>query len=157
MNGVESSGTWLLATEKELKAAKLQRLDRRNDLRITRLFDRIRDLRAHLPFDWVFFEDCQFLSTQLQSQLWASLRAAVWLHGRDGLQIDCVPVGTLKKFATGNGAATKDMMAHALGCTVFKTGVKTRPYRFELQGRDIDDNEVDAIHLLNFAKQKLAQ
>lgn len=91
----------------------------------------------------------------MQAQLWASLRAAVWLHGRDGLQIDCVPVGTLKKFATGNGSATKDLMAKALGCVVTATGIKSRPFSFTLDGRDIDDNEIDAKHLLRFAKQKL--
>jgi Holliday junction resolvasome RuvABC endonuclease subunit len=156
IDGREASGTWVLAKPSELHKEKVNRLDRRNDIRITRLFDLISSYHATARFDWAFFEDVNFLSTQLQAQLWASLRAAVWLNGRDGsLQIDCVPVGTLKKFATGNGSATKDMMAHALRCTVFKTGVKSRPFKFELNGVEIDDNEIDAKHLLNFAKQKL--
>lgn len=156
INGQQVSGTILLASEKELKAAKTQNLDRRNDIRIHRLHTHIGNQHSTSRLDWIFFEDVQFLSTQLQAQLWASLRAAVWLHGRDGLQIDCVPVGTLKKFATGNGAATKDMMAHALGCRVFKTGVKSRPFEYTLNERELDDNEIDALHLLNFAKQKLS-
>lgn len=141
-----------MAKDKELEAQKKQRLDRRNDLRITRLFEHISSVG---PLDWVWFEDVLFLSTQLQSQLWASLRAAVWLHGRGGLQIDCVPVTTLKKFATGSGNATKDMMAKALGCELIPTGLKTRPLDYKLGDRLIDDNEVDARHLLTFAKHKL--
>lgn len=155
VNGVQTSGTWQLATDKELKVAKTERLDRRSDLRIPRLFMKVAIFCKDNSINWLFFEDVQFLSTQLQAQLWASLRAAVWLNGQNGIQIDCVPVGTLKKFATGNGAATKDMMAHALGCEVFKTGVKSRPFTFSLNGRALDDNEIDAAHLLNYARQKL--
>jgi hypothetical protein len=47
-----------------------------------------------------------------------------------------VPVGTIKKFATGKGNASKDEMIEAakmLGCEVG------------------DDNEADAIHLLRYA------
>jgi hypothetical protein len=155
IDGVEAGGTWLLATDKELKAQKKLRLDRRNDMRISALFDRIRSLRDRTHFDWVFFEDVQFLSTQLQAQLWASLRAAVWMHGRDGLQMDCVPTGTLKLFGAKHGGATKEMMAAALGCELIPTGLKTKPYKFIFRGQEIDDNEVDARHLLNFARHKL--
>lgn len=140
IDGVEASGVWLLAKPKELKAQKAERKDRRNDLRVTRLFDRIADLHRDARFDWLYFEDVAFLSTQLQSQLWAGLRSAVWLQGRDAsLQLDCVPVGTLKKFATGHGNATKEQM------------VAAHPPELRIT----DDNIADALHLLHFARQKL--
>lgn len=138
IDGVEASGAWLLAKPKELKAQKLERKDRRNDLRITRLFRLIAGVHERTPLTWIWFEDVQFLSTQLQAQLWASLRAAVWLNGHT-VQIDCVPVGTLKKFATGHGNATKEMMIAALPSSLGVT----------------DDNQADALHLLHFARHKL--
>jgi hypothetical protein len=46
-----------------------------------------------------------------------------------------VPVGTIKKHATGNGAASKDMMIAAAIAAGFKP---------------VDDNEADAIHLLRY-------
>lgn len=138
IDGVETSGVLKLATDTELKKAKKDRLDRRNDLRITRLFQHLALQFGGTKFDWVFFEDVQFLSTQLQAQLWASLRASVWLSATQaGVNIDCLPVGTLKKFATGKGNATKEEMIAALGMGA------------------IDDNQADALHLLRYAKTKL--
>lgn len=139
VNGVESSGVWKLATDKELKAQKLDRMDRRNDLRITRLFQYIGLELSRMKVDWCVYEDCQFLSTQLQSQLWASLRAAIWLQSADGLKIDCVPVGTLKKFATGKGNATKEEMVAAIPPSLGVT----------------DHNEADALHMLHFFRHRL--
>ncbi len=51
-----------------------------------------------------------------------------------------VPVGTIKKFATGKGNASKKMMIQAA----------------QLAGRDItDDNEADAYWILMYAKREL--
>jgi hypothetical protein len=60
--------------------------------------------------------------------------------------MECVPVSTLKKFATGHGGATKEMMEISLR--------KQRPEVF-LQKRFVDDNAVDAIWILLWAQAKL--
>ncbi|MHA3774530.1 hypothetical protein ACXR0O_23645 [Verrucomicrobiota bacterium sgz303538] len=87
----------------------------------------------------------------MRQQLWASLRAAIWaaaaqfqtrpgLDEADQVQVVCVPIGTLNKFATGNGGAQKDDMAAALK--------EEHPERFSPAR---DDNEVDALWLLQFS------
>jgi hypothetical protein len=52
------------------------------------------------------------------------------------VKITAVPVATLKKFAAGHGAATKEMMAAALEKII---GDKVA---------GLDDNAIDAYHLL---------
>lgn len=103
-------GTWELATKKEITAFSKQRWNRRCDPRILALQGKL--LSRSEP-DIVVFEDVQFASSTYQVQLWASLRAVVWLTFPFAM-IECVPVATLKKFATGHGGATKPMMAAAL-------------------------------------------
>lgn len=138
-DGVVFSGTWTLATPKEIKQMRADELDRCCDLRFKRLTEY---LQKHLPVDYIYFEDVQFLTTQLQAQLWAGLRTAVVLLYPQ-MKIKAVPVGTLKKFATGNGAAKKEQMAAFLQS---KTGLSP-------DGRD--DNEIDALHLLWLARNNL--
>ena len=99
-------GTWELATDKEIKAWGLDRQRRIKDPRIERLCETLTDLGK---FDIVVFEDVEFASSTYQVQLWSSLRAAVWLCAT-ARYWDCIPVGTLKKFATGSGEATKELM-----------------------------------------------
>ena len=145
--GVESSGAWELATEKELyrqrkiKSEKPypQRGDRLTDLRVARLFDHLNQILPALRIDWVFFEDVKFCKTQAQAQLWASLRTAVWLAVKRvyAVRIDCLAIQNLKQFATGKGNATKEEMIAALGRV------------------EISHDEADALHLLHFARQKL--
>lgn len=108
--GVLEAGTWLLAKPKEITEWGKSRLTRRADPRITRLCE----ILSVLPvFDVVIYEDVQFSTTTYQTQLWASLRAAVWLCAKRK-HIECIPVQTLKKFSTGHGGATKQNMASAL-------------------------------------------
>jgi len=85
-------------------------------------------------------------------QLWASLRASVWIAvewSRKNIIVDCVPVKTLKLFAAGHGGATKSMMCNA---------VRHRwPEYWNPKG---DDNEMDAICIyqwgvLNLGRTKL--
>jgi hypothetical protein len=98
----------------DMKAARERRLDRRADPRVLRFFEWLQE-RIGL-FDIVVWEDVQFSETTMQTQLWSSFRTAVWLAfgGRNDCFVDCVPVGSLKKFATGSGAAGKPDMARAL-------------------------------------------
>ena len=87
-----------------------------------------------------------------RSQLWGSLRAVTWVFGRVPLNIvECVPVGTLKQFATGNGAANKRQMAAALAIADpthyvldFATGRVWRDHWA------LDDSEVHAIWVGRF-------
>jgi hypothetical protein len=133
-NGAVSSGTWLLANEKELRSQKKANLDRCCDMRPSQLQARVIQVG---DVDWIYFEDVQFLSSQLQAQLWASLRCIVTLF-YPKIKLRAVPVGTLKKFATGKGNADKAAMMAAI------------------PGFTGDDNEADAIHLLHFARKELS-
>ena len=143
-------GTWKLASAKEVKDWGKLRLTRRRDPRVMRLFDLVSGLHDLHRFDVILFEDVQFASSTYQVQLWSSLRAAVWLACKVVHPIpyfDCVPVGTLKAFATGNGAATKDSMLAAAK----RKKLLDDPTEFD----DLDDNAIDALHLYDWAKQNL--
>ena len=95
----------------------------------------------------IAFEDVQFVRSQAQGQLWGSFRASIWLAAIEPT-FKAVSVGTLKKFATGDGSADKDEMRVAL----------KEKYKLEVE----DDNAVDAIWLSiyaanGFPKQENAQ
>lgn len=113
----------------------------------------------------IFYEDVQFCKTQYQAQLWGGLRAMVACFETSTLEVRGVPVGTLKKFATGKGNATKEMMARALydwNSKQFEGGSDKQIKRGVFLCRrgtdvDVDDNEVDAIHLLRYAVKHLTQ
>lgn len=152
-------GTYVLASDKELKAARKQRMNRRLDLRVTQLFHTVQALQNTHGFNVITFEDVEFQSYTLACQLWASLRAAMWLGAYQTKPIfDAVPVATLKLFATGHGGATKEMMVKAL--------IKNDPHFTKNEDPTcaywhpdnrtsirIDDNAVDAIWLWKRANQ----
>lgn len=132
------SGSWLLATPKELRQQRKLGRERTGDIRFFRLRERIEEAIRDHGIKNVVFEDVLFLSSQAQSQLWASLRAAVWMASAS-LRIACVHTGTLKKFATGTGNARKEAMV----ATVAKL---PPPW-----GRVVrDDNEADAVLILRW-------
>lgn len=137
-------GTWKLATAKEVRAWGQQRLTRRRDPRPRRLCEQILALKFW-P-DLIVFEDVQFASSTYQTQLWASLRTGVWTCFGDEVSFDCVPVATLKKFATGNGAAKKEQMKH-----IFIHHEHGRPAGL------FDDNAIDAYFIWKWAKQNLSR
>lgn len=133
-----TSETWILATAKEIKAQGANRGDRDGDIRVVRLFERLR--KSYIP-DLIVFEDVEFIKYRLQGQLWASLRAAVWLAPAS-MRL-AVPVGTLKKYATGWHNATKEQMAESLQRKHPKIFLPT-----------MDDNAVDAAWLMLYGKAK---
>jgi len=139
------SKTW--ATTKELRDQKTRRMDRRGDIRVVRFFDWLTNLHAVAKFDTVIFEDVQFSSSTAQTQLWSSFRTTVWLAFPKTL-IETVPVGTLKKFATGSGSADKPAMLAAL--------VRRAPELITL-GVTPDDNAVDATWLWLWAQKNLSR
>lgn len=123
-------GTWTLATAKEIRQWGKERKTRTDDPRIERLCNHISAL-GH--FELVVFEDVLFSTYTKQTQLWSALRAAVWLCA-DTSRFDCVPVSTLKLFATGKGNADKSMMSKAL-----------RLQHPGIWEPTMDDNAIDAI------------
>lgn len=139
-------------------------MDRRSDPRVLRLHDTLRDLLDRFDFDVIVFEDVQFSSSTQQTQLWSSLRAAVWLacNKPNGVYPECVPVGTLKKFA-GHGAANKEMMGTFLTQRDprFKIGKEKRlsVYYFPPVGpaQRLDDNAVDAVWIWKWALVNLGK
>lgn len=133
--------TW--AKDVELKAEKRKRMDRRCDIRVERFFHWL--CKGFSNFDHILFEDVQFSSSTAQTQLWSSFRTAVWLAFAPA-KIECVPTGTLKKFATGNGAADKESMAYHL--------IQRHPGIYH---EEMDDNAVDAAWLFIWAKQNLGR
>lgn len=143
-NGAETSGTWTLATDKQLKAQKAAGKNRSCDIRARQLKDH---LESFFPVpDYVYFEDVMFASTSMQAHLWGGFRAIVSLMEPPSI-IRAIPVGTLKKFATGHGGATKEMMASSLG--------KYREILSPERILKMDDNEVDAYWLMRFARKEL--
>lgn len=145
------SGTILLATDDELERQRKEGRERACDLRYGRLFEFVEAL-IQTGVRRLVFEDVIFLGSQAQTQLWASLRAALWMLAiKHQVAIFCVPVATLKRFATGDGTAQKQGMAEAL--------LRAEPERYSAapepgfirQGnRPVDDNEVDAIWLARY-------
>lgn len=162
--GTESA-TELLATLKERKASKEEHFDRRLDPRFTHLLDFLAKEFDGLGDLNVIFEDVLFSEYTLQTQLWSALRAAVWAfaHSQRDCQIFCLNTASLKSFATGNGAATKKMMAahllkkHSdLYRKLDKPDEKKNLFLQKIDsGAVVDDNEVDALHLLDYGREIL--
>ncbi len=134
---LEASGTLHLADAKELDEARKAGAERRRDIRCDRLFTQLQFI-CPAP-DRVVFEDVQFASTTMQAHLWASLRAAVWF-AFPGAEFQCVPVASLKVFATGDGKAQKEDM---LGVLEEVAPALDLPCNLAA----MDDNECDAIWL----------
>lgn len=155
-------GTTILATTKELKEQKRFRLDRRMDRRVVTLFQWVKSTVENHLIENIVFEDVMFSSTTYACQLWASLRAAVWLACPPNVGLDCVPVTTLKRFA-GHGAADKNMMARFL-CKADNRFVcigKINPKLFyrnsEDQLQEIDHNCVDAVWIHRWGQHNLSR
>lgn len=156
-------GTLALATRQETALNRKQRMDRRQDPRVMKFFKHIRELQAINAFDLFIFEDVEFSSYTYQCQLWSALRTAVWTAVDDTAIIECVPVATLKRFATGHGGATKAMMCSALvrkNSRFFKSDNPEYVWYQPPITRNrelLDDNAVDAIWLWQWAAQNLSR
>jgi Holliday junction resolvasome RuvABC endonuclease subunit len=144
-DGKLHAGTHVLASPKEITLWRKQRFDRRLDLRPIRLYQWLMHRLSESKPQILIFEDVMFSTTALATQMWATLRCALWMAAYDAnIPIECVPVGTLKKFVTGNGHATKEAM---------EASVKTRwP---DAWNSKLDDNAVDATGLFFWAQEKL--
>lgn len=153
--GTTFAATWILSTPAAITQNRKLRLDRRCDPRVAVLWDALTSTHSRTPLDWLFFEDVQFATTTMQCQLWSSFRTVLWLfaHTRR-VKIECCPVGTLKKFATGTGAATKGQMETAMS----RSGYWDPEIQNFLKTKSkLDDNGVDALHLLNWGKKLVSR
>ncbi len=152
---IVQAGTWHLISDKERKQQKAARMNRRCDIRIPRLWREIDRVHESTPLNWIFFEDVQFVRSSMQAHLWAGLRSVLWLYAEQhGIQIECLPVGTLKAYGSGHGGADKDAMARA-AATRYPDLVEIRNKKLVLRltGAELDDNAIDAIHLLKWGLQ----
>lgn len=138
-----SAGTKELASPKALKEAKKQRWDRRLDLRAGAF---ALWLESQPLIDWIVYEDVKFCSSQAQGHLWGTFRGVVWsFAARRGTNIETLDTGKLKLWTTGHGGATKEMMACAA----------LRRWPDLTVGRNLDDNAIDALCLLQWAREKI--
>jgi hypothetical protein len=160
VHGVRSGGTKLLVSEADRKLAVDDSLDRRCDPRFGALLDHIMDIRGnHGGPDLIIFEDVKFSVYTQQTQLWSSLRAAIWAYKwlRPNTNIQCLDTSKLKKWGTNNGAATKEMMGawlvrkHPNLYIKNPEPIETCFVRERYTDRMVDDNQVDAQHLLDYA------
>ena len=94
----------------------------------------------HNAITAVYYERVSFVSTLLQIQCWAGLRATL-LAFCEQHQIRCegVPVGTIKKSATGKGNAEKKHM---------------KAWAVQNGFSPADDNEADALAILSWARKR---
>lgn len=161
VNGSRIGGTWLLTTEKDRKRAASEGLDRRCDPRFGALLDCLYEFRyCYGTPDTIAFEDVQFSEYTLQTQLWSSLRSAVWAfkYLRPDVRIYCLDTAGLKKWGTGHGGATKGMMGAWLvkrHPDLYIKNPKPTENCFVLGANpphpEVDDNQVDAQHLLDYS------
>jgi len=155
-------GTYHLATKGEVTKLREERLDRRCDPRVVNFFKLVCGVLMK-DVDAIVFEDVQFGTYTFQTQLWSSYRTALQLASLSAQRlktIECVPVGTLKKFAAFGGA-TKGMMAEM----ALKRFPSMFPgYRLSTNGLHneekkitLDDNAIDAFWIWAWAQQNLAK
>lgn len=137
------AGTLVLAGAGDLKYAKKLRMDRRLDIRVMAFTDW---LWRQPKRDWIIFEDVKFASSQAQAHLWASFRGVVWTYAHQtGTQPECLDTSKLKLWTTGHGNATKEMMAFAA----------SRRWHEHTVGQNLDDNAIDALCLLQWARETI--
>ncbi len=148
-------GTWRLADPGQVTIARREGWDRKCDPRFATLCFHIESMIENHDIGAVVFEDVLFSQTTLQTQLWSTFRAAIWAVKRShNFEIDCLNTATLKKVSTGHGAATKKMMAAHLMKKYpdyfFKRDKPTENcFLQKKNGEPVDDNAVDARHLLD--------
>jgi Holliday junction resolvasome RuvABC endonuclease subunit len=153
---IDSWGTNLGGSDRELASMRKSRGARRCDPRFSALCKQVQDaLAKHPGVSRIIFEDVEFAQSQAWAQLWASLRAALWCAAPT-LEYRCVGPSTLKKAFTGSGKADKIDMGRALTENPWFAG----RYRYTkgvvatetpTGWKTVYDDEVDALALLYLA------
>jgi Holliday junction resolvasome RuvABC endonuclease subunit len=99
----------------------------------------LRDLIRNEKPDFVYFEDVKSHSGNLAARVYCGLLSQVqMICVAEGVICKAEGVGTIKKHATGNGRASKEMMIEAAEAKV---------------GKVKDDNEADAVCLWHCARE----
>ena len=148
------SGAFRLASDEELDTQRREGKDRTLDVRFVRFYRFLAE-QVQRGAIRIAFEDVGFVSSRMQTQLWASLRSAIWAVALAHPEVSVipVPVATLKQFAAGNIHATKADMARALaahpsgGYTLTEQGAVRKS-----NGIAASDDEVDAIWLAYYVR-----
>lgn len=144
-----TAGTKVLASDKQLRAArKVSPGLRDRDPRMVQF--QVELLNALPGVDVVAWEDVEFSTSTAQTQLWASFRGVLWSvldSSFPFVQRMPVPVGTLKKHATGHGNADKDDMKSAL-----EAAIRTNRITLATDPETLDDNAIDAVWLNHYAQ-----
>lgn len=127
------SGVWNLAPSRFSSAGT----------RFTKFKQQLLGVLDAYEFDLLVFEEVRAHVAVDAAHIYGGLLAVMQVVALEkGLEYQGVPVGTIKKHATGNGHAKKPEMIKA--ANVFYRSVDVK-----------DDNHADALCLLNYALNKL--
>jgi Holliday junction resolvasome RuvABC endonuclease subunit len=111
--------------------------------RLLEMTARVEYLLASENPDVVVYEQVQFVRSMSQVTLSAMWRGIIVLQSaKRGIRVEGVPVGTLKKFATGSGKADKAMMIDAARHEIWDTDAV------------LSSDEADAILLAVYGREK---
>lgn len=111
-------------------------------MRFVRFRGHLQDLHAATPVEQVAYEEVRRHLGTDAAHVYGGLQATLTAWCEDnGIPYEGVPVGTIKKFATGKGNAGKGAVIHA----VEQLGYAPK-----------DDNEADAIALALFKRTEMA-
>lgn len=128
---------WALAKDGEIRSGSIcfkpNHFDS-GDCRFTRFKRWLGNTHAHCSLDQIVYEAVRRHNGTIAGQTYGGFMATLQTFGDDyQIPYEGVPVGTIKKFITGNGKASKLDMINAME----KKGHRPR-----------DDNEADALALL---------
>lgn len=104
-------------------------------MRFVKFRARLAELRKTMPFGAVFYEEVRKHRGTAAAHVYGGLQAVLtaWCE-ENNIPYEAVPVGTIKKYATGKGNADKEQMKEAV-----------RGWGYE----PADDNEADALALFH--------
>lgn len=112
-------------------------------MRYLRFEQKVAALHADHTLEAVYFEEVRFAKTTDAAQIYGGFLATLtaWCE-KQGVKYMGVPVQTIKRFATGKGNASKDLMVYAA----------------QKKGWNVtDDNEADALWILEYALKEFSK
>jgi len=129
---------WALSSNGEIRSGTISFKDTRfdsKDSRFTKFFRWLQNQKAHYDIESIVYEGVTMMpKSSASAHCYGGFMGAVQMFGdKYEIPYEGVPVGTIKKFATGKGNANKEDMIRAM---------KGRGHQ------PVDDNEADALALL---------
>lgn len=112
-------------------------------MRYVRFRSRLNEIKAAIPIERVVFEEVRRHRGTDAAHVYGGLMAVLteWCE-ENSIPYEAVPVGTIKKFWTGSGAASKEAMLEECA----ERGMAVA-----------DDNEADAVALFHYVTRKVAE